>query len=176
MNLAGHIRTVPDFPKPGIAFKDLTPLLADAAAFHVCITQLERACPAGDHDCIAGIESRGFIFGAALAGRQRKPFIPIRKPGKLPWDCLREEYQLEYGSDALEIHKDACAPGQRVLLIDDLLATGGTLAASARLLERLQARVSAVLCLVELDFLGGRKKLEALGLSVHSLLHVGGEE
>ncbi len=175
MNLAEYIRTVPDFPKPGIGFKDITPLLASPEAFRECITQCEAAYPAEGHDRIAGMESRGFLFGSALALRQGRGFLPIRKPGKLPWECIREEYELEYGTDALEIHKDACGPGDRVLLVDDLLATGGTLMASAALVRRLGAEVAGVLCVVELDFLQGRKRLEAAGLKVHSLLHVTGE-
>jgi len=176
VDLRPFIRTVMDFPRPGIGFKDITPLLADAAAFSACVDQLADAVSPESYDRIAGIESRGFLFGAALALRTGKPFIPLRKPGKLPWACRRVEYALEYGTDALEIHEDSCGPGDRVLLLDDLLATGGTVKAAARLVHELGASVTAALFVIELGFLPGRKALEKDGVAVHSLLAYNGEE
>ena len=158
-DIRNAIRNVPDFPKPGIQFKDITTLLADPAAFRQCIDQLvERYGPRGV-DKVVGVESRGFIFGAALAYHLNVGFIPVRKPGKLPAETIKEEYELEYGTDALEIHKDAVAEGEKVLVIDDLLATGGTLEATCRLIERLGGKVEEVCTVIELTGLNGRAKL-----------------
>ncbi len=167
VHLADYIREIPDFPKPGIMFKDITPLLADGDAFAAAIS--EMACFVHDGvDVVVGIESRGFIFGAALAVQLNLGFVPVRKPGKLPADVHSIEYELEYGVDALEIHRDALSEGHRVVIVDDLLATGGTAAATLELVEKLGARVDACLFAVELAFLNGR---EALGnVSVHSLV------
>ena len=157
--LARHIRDVPDFPKPGILFKDITPLLADATAFRLSIQLLaERVAPLRP-TMIVGVESRGFIFAAPVAERLGLGFVPVRKKGKLPAETIFEEYDLEYGSAVLEIHRDAIEPGMRVLLVDDLLATGGTASASIRLVNRLGAEIVGLSFLVELDFLNGRQVL-----------------
>ena len=158
IQLRNYIRTIPDFPKPGINFKDISPLLADGEAFSECISELAVHMPEGV-DAIVGIESRGFLFGAALALLTGKGFVPIRKPGKLPADTHAIEYELEYGTDVLEIHRDALSQGHKVVIVDDLLATGGTAAATIQLVEQLGAEVAACLFVIELDFLDGRKKL-----------------
>jgi len=159
IDLKACIRDVPDFPKEGILFKDITPLLADKAAFAQAIDAFAERY-AGKIDVIAGIESRGFIFGAALASKLGIGFVPVRKPGKLPADTYSAEYSLEYGTDAVEIHQDAISAGSRVLLIDDLLATGGTAAATLELLGKFDAEVVEVAFLIELEFLNGREKLK----------------
>lgn len=152
------LRDVPGFPKPGIVFKDITPVLADADAFAAAIANMAAPWRAAPPDAIAGIESRGFILGAALALELHCGFVPIRKPGKLPAKTLAQDYQLEYGSDRLEIHADALPPGARVLVVDDVLATGGTLRAATALLRRLGADVVGADVLVELAFLHGRAR------------------
>jgi adenine phosphoribosyltransferase len=162
------IRDVPDFPKPGIVFKDITPVLADPSLFNLCLDSTAARFDSVHIDAIVGIESRGFIFGAALASRMRKAFIPARKPGKLPAPTHRVDYQLEYGSDALEIHRDAIARDAAVLIVDDLLATGGTAGAAVELVRALGARVIAASFVVELTFLSGRKRLS--GVEVFSLV------
>ncbi len=162
------IRDVPDFPKEGILFKDITPVLQDAKLFATAIELFAKQVENQEFDLIAAIESRGFIFGAALALKLNKGFVPIRKPGKLPYKTFKEEYQLEYGSDALEIHQDAVKPGQKVLLIDDLLATGGTALASAKLIERCGGQLAAICFLIELTFLNGLQKLD--GYQVKTLI------
>lgn len=154
------IRTVQDFPKPGIGFKDITTLLKDGNAFQNCINQLAGRINADEIDLIVGTESRGFIFAAALAYKLGKGFVPVRKPGKLPAETILEEYELEYGTDSLEIHVDAIQKGTRVLIIDDLLATGGTVAATVNLVERLGGNVAGIGFLIELTFLNGRDKLK----------------
>jgi adenine phosphoribosyltransferase len=158
MDLAKFLRDVPDFPKPGILFKDITPLLAAPAAMQHAIDRL-AALPVGKVDKVAAIESRGFLFGVPLALKLGKGFVPVRKPGKLPWKTNRVEYVLEYGTDAVEIHQDAIAPGERVLLVDDLLATGGTMGAACKLVESCGGVVAACAFVVELCFLPGRTKL-----------------
>jgi adenine phosphoribosyltransferase len=175
MDLASVIRTVPDFPKPGIGFKDITPILQDPAAFAFCVERLLALCPPESYDVVVGIEARGFLFAAPLALRAGRPLAPARKPGKLPWRTVRHTYQLEYGEDTLCLHEDACLPGQRVLLVDDLLATGGTLLAAAALVRRLGGVPMAAACVVDLSFLPGRRRLEEAGLTVHSLLEVDSE-
>ncbi len=158
-DFASLIRTVQDFPKPGIQFKDITPLLQDPAAFQAVIQEFADRFAGLDIDCIAAIDARGFIFGGALACHMDKGFVPIRKRGKLPYDTVEVEYDLEYGTDAVAVHEDALAAGKRVLLIDDVIATGGTLAASVELIERIGGEVVAIGALVELTFLNGREKL-----------------
>lgn len=158
MDLASHLRDVPDFPKPGILFKDITPLLASPSAMRAAIERL-AALPFGTIDKVAAIESRGFLFGAPLALQLGKPFVPVRKPGKLPWKTNRVEYVLEYGTDAVEIHQDAVRTGERVLLVDDLLATGGTMGAACQLVESCGGVVAGCAFVVELCFLPGRKRL-----------------
>lgn len=152
------IRDVPDFPRPGIVFKDITPVLADAAAFAGAIDASAGAWRAAPPDAVAGIEARGFILGAALARELGCGFVPVRKPGKLPGATLTQEYALEYGSDRIEVCATAIAPDTRVLLVDDVLATGGTLAATLQLAGQLQAKVCGAAVLVELEGLGGRER------------------
>jgi adenine phosphoribosyltransferase len=168
--LARLIRDVPDFPKPGIVFKDVTPLLADAAGLALAVELMANPFRNEHIDVVVGPESRGFIFGTAVATALSAGFIPIRKPGKLPYRTRSIEYALEYGTDQLHIHVDAVQPGMRVLLVDDLLATGGTLAASMRLLghEGLGAEVVGASLLIELEFLNGRAVLG--GLRTESVL------
>src|SRR5262245_38754146 len=166
-DLKRHIRDIPDFPKPGIVFKDITPLLADAGAFRDAIDAL--AAPyRGRVDMVLGIESRGFIVGAAAAYALGTGIAVVRKPGKLPSRTHRATYELEYGSDALEIHHDAIGSGHRVLLVDDLLATGGTASAASELVHRCGGQVVACASLIELGFLGGRTRLR--GHEVHALI------
>jgi len=156
--LAARIRDVPDFPKPGILFKDVTPLLANAEGLKSCLQLLGERAETFGADLIVGVESRGFIFGAALAAHLGVGFAPVRKPGKLPWRKLREDYTLEYGTDALELHEDAVT-GHKVLVVDDLLATGGTAAATGRLVARAGGELRGSLFVVELGFLSGRAAL-----------------
>jgi adenine phosphoribosyltransferase len=153
------IREIPDFPKPGILFRDVTPLLGNGPAFRSCIRQLCERVAAQRPQMIAGIESRGFIFGASVAVELGLGFVPIRKPGKLPWKTRQERYSLEYGTDAIEVHEDAIGAGARVALIDDLLATGGTAGAAIRLLQGLGGKVVVAGFVIELAALGGRKLL-----------------
>ena len=153
------VRDIPDFPRPGVVFKDITPLLADHAAFSSCIDALASHWDGQRIDRVLGIEARGFIVAAPVAYRFGAGFIPVRKAGKLPWTVEAEEYALEYGTDVLEIHRDAVQPGERVLVVDDVLATGGTAAATVRLVERLGAVVAGLGFLIELGFLGGRAQL-----------------
>jgi adenine phosphoribosyltransferase len=154
-----RLRDVPDFPKPGIVFKDITPLLADPNAFNLCLDSTAAHFDSVTLDAIVGIESRGFIFGAALASRMRVAFIPVRKPGKLPYRTKRVSYALEYGTDSLEIHEDAIKQGDRILIVDDLLATGGTAWAACELVRQLGGTVVATSFVVELTFLAGRERL-----------------
>ncbi len=165
-----RIRDVPDFPRPGIMFKDITPLMKDQAVFRLAIEQIIEHFRKEEIDYVVGIESRGFIMGAPIAYGLQTGFVPVRKPGKLPYDTLRQEYQLEYGSDALEIHNDAIEAGRRVLIVDDLLATGGTVLATADLVRKLGAEVVAAAFLVELSFLGGRERVAARDLEIFPLV------
>ncbi|MFO0838709.1 MAG: adenine phosphoribosyltransferase [Phycisphaerae bacterium] len=158
-NLHALIRDVPNFPKPGILFKDITPLLADPAGLALAVELMVQPFRGKQIDIVLGAESRGFIFGTAIARELSTGFVPVRKPGKLPRESHRAEYALEYGTDALEVHADAIRPGQRVLVVDDVLATGGTLAACVELVQRFKAHVEAIVVLIELTDLGGRKKL-----------------
>lgn len=162
------IRDVPDFPKQGIVFKDITPLLQSAEGLKETIAGLSRSVDTRSFELVCAIESRGFIFGSALALSLKKGFVPIRKPGKLPWKCQSESYQLEYGSDRIEIHEDAVKPGQGVLLVDDVLATGGTMEAAVKLVRKLGGTVAACSFVIELGFLEGRKRLR--DVPVHSLI------
>ncbi|HJL19462.1 MAG TPA: adenine phosphoribosyltransferase [Sandaracinaceae bacterium LLY-WYZ-13_1] len=157
--LKHHIRDVPDFPKPGIVFKDITPLLAEPRAFTACLDLFAERFAGERVDAVVGIESRGFIFGAALAARMTASFVPARKPGKLPAEVDRVEYELEYGTDALEMHVDALARNERVVIVDDLIATGGTAAATVALCARRGATVLGCAFVVELGFLNGTAKL-----------------
>ncbi len=163
-----YIRDVPDFPKPGILFKDITPLLQSPAGLRDSLEQMAALVDPKSYESVCGIESRGFIFGSALAVMQGKGFVPIRKPGKLPWKTASESYELEYGSDTLEIHIDAVAPRQPVLLVDDLLATGGTMEAAVRLVRRIGGIPVACCFAIELTFLHGRSRIG--DVPVHSLV------
>ena len=168
MDLRSAVREVPDFPKPGILFYDITTLLQNPQALSEAIDKLVEAAKGLDITSVVGIESRGFIFGAAVAKELGVGFVPIRKPGKLPAATISESYELEYGTDTVEMHADALAKIDRVLLIDDLLATGGTMKAAANLVEKTGAEVSRILFVIELSFLHGRDKLE--GYDVISLI------
>jgi adenine phosphoribosyltransferase len=167
--LKALIRTIPDFPKPGILFYDITTLLKDPKGFAMLIDALAQYYMDKDVDLVLGIEARGFIFGPALAYRLNAGFVPVRKPRKLPGPTARVTYDLEYGSDTLEIHQDAIEPGQRVVLVDDLLATGGTMEATTRLVQQLGGTIAGLGFAVELDFLKGRDRLQEY--DVFSLLH-----
>ena len=166
--LKEHVRDIPDYPKPGVVFRDITPLLGAPDAFSATVDAI--AAPFADEqiDKVLGIEARGFVFAAPVAYRHAAGFVPVRKAGKLPWKIEREEYELEYGTDLLEIHHDAVTPGERVLIVDDVIATGGTAAATARLAERLGGIVLGFAFVIELEFLEGRKRLD--GYDVHSLV------
>jgi len=159
MDLAAYIRSVPDFPKPGILFRDITTLLKVPKAFQEAVDRLAELAEEASPELIVAVESRGFILGGAVAYKLGCGFVPARKPGKLPAEALREEYALEYGTDALEIHKDAVPRGAKVVVLDDLLATGGTAAATCRLVERLGGKVMRVVFLIELTDLKGRERL-----------------
>jgi len=167
--LEAYIRNIPDFPEPGIQFKDITPLVKDPAMLKLAVHQLIHPFLGQDITAIAGMEARGFIFGSLAAWEMGVGFIPLRKPGKLPYDAESISYDLEYGSASLEVHVDALEKGDKVLLIDDLLATGGTAAASCELVEKLGAAVVACAFVIELDFLKGREKLSKY--QTHSLIH-----
>ena len=160
MKLEDMIRDVPDFPKKGIIFKDITPLLQDAAAFRQVIDALADTYRDKEIDVVVAAEARGFILGAPLAYNLGIGFVPVRKPAKLPAECISAQYALEYGIDSLHMHKDAILPGQKVLIIDDLLATGGTVAAKVELVEKLGGKIIGIAFLVELTFLNGREKLK----------------
>jgi len=166
--LSATIRDIPDFPKPGILFKDITPVLSDPDLFGAVITHLADRWREAGIEAVVGMESRGFLFGAPLALALHAAFVPARKPGKLPYKSVGYEYDLEYGTNRLEMHVDAIRPGQRVLVVDDLLATGGTAAATCRLVRKLGGEVVACCFVVELGFLGGRAKLD--GVAVESVV------
>ena len=159
MNLSDHIRDIPDWPKEGVVFKDITPLLADPAALAMAVEQMANPFRGKGVDVVVGTESRGFIFGTAVAQALSAGFIPVRKPKKLPWKTHAMEYELEYGTDCLEIHQDAIRQGQRVLIVDDVLATGGTMAATIELVHKLGGEIVGVTVLMELGFLSGAEKL-----------------
>lgn len=167
-DLSVHIRDVPDFPKPGVLYKDITPLLGDAVALGSCVRAL--ADPFADHgvDKVVGIEARGFMFAPSVALQLGAGFVPVRKAGKLPWAVVSEAYGLEYGNDIVQIHRDGLCPGERVLIVDDVLATGGTAGAGVRLVEALGGTVAGFACVIELAFLGGRGRLA--GVDVVSLI------
>ena len=173
IDIEKFIRDVPDFPKKGIVFKDITPLLGSYEALSETVTQLAEPYEGMGVQFVTGVESRGFIFGAMLAERLKAGFVPIRKPGKLPAATVSEEYELEYGSDTIEMHADAFSPGAKVLMIDDLLATGGTMAAACELVEKLGGEVVGVGFVIELCFLHGRDKLSKY--DVRSLIEVEAE-
>jgi adenine phosphoribosyltransferase len=168
--LQQSIRTIADYPKPGIQFRDITTLLRDSRAFAITIESLAAAWRDAGIDKVAGIEARGFILGGAVAHHLKAGFIPIRKRGKLPHETVRVAYSLEYGVDEMEMHKDAVRQGEKVLLLDDLIATGGTATAAAQLLKSAGAQVMAACFVIDLPDLGGAAKLHAAGIEVHSLL------
>jgi adenine phosphoribosyltransferase len=157
--LGEHVRDIPDWPRPGVVFKDITPLLAEPKAFAGAVDAIAQHYGDTPIDKVVGVEARGFLFSAPVAYRFGAGLVPVRKAGKLPWEIEQQEYELEYGTDLLEIHRDAVQPGSRVLIVDDVLATGGTAAATARLLERLGAVVAGFAFVIELGFLGGRAHL-----------------
>ena len=167
--LEAKVRAIPDFPKPGIVFRDITPLVADPSALKLAVSELIAPFRGDSLDAVAGMEARGFIFGSIAAWELGVAFVPLRKPGKLPYEVRTETYELEYGAATLEIHTDAVKPGDRVLLMDDLIATGGTAAASCQLLEKVGAEVVGCAFLIELDALKGRDRLAHR--HVHTLLH-----
>ena len=175
MDLKSAIRTIPDYPKPGIQFRDVTTLIGDARAFRVAIDRMVQPWAGAKIDKVAGTEARGFILGGAVAHQLSVGFVPVRKRGKLPHRTLIEEYELEYGTDAIEIHVDAIEEGDRVLLVDDLIATGGTAEASIKLLQRAGATVVGAAFIIDLPGLGGAKRIEALGVPVSSLVAYEGD-
>jgi len=177
MTIKSLIRSIPDYPKKGIMFRDITTLIKDPVGFRLVIDNLTQRYINGkiDYDIIVGIEARGFILGGALSYTLGKGFAPIRKSGKLPFDVISQEYSLEYGADRIEIHKDALKPGDRALIIDDLLATGGTALAAASLVEKLGAKVAEMAFIVNLPDVGGQKKLAEKGYNIFSLTEFEGE-
>jgi len=167
-DIADKIRNIPDFPKEGINFKDITPLLSDIKIFRKAVKEMATPFMNSNIHIVVGIESRGFIFGAPIADYLNCSFVPVRKPGKLPWKTESISYELEYGKDTLEIHTDAIQKGQNILIVDDLLATGGTAEATCNLVSKLDGNIQGFTVLIELEFLNGRKKLNQY--NVHSLL------
>ncbi|HEV7320615.1 MAG TPA: adenine phosphoribosyltransferase [Ensifer sp.] len=172
--LISAIRNIPDYPKPGVMFRDITTLLGNPRAFRRAIDELVHPYAGTKVDKIAGIEARGFILGGAIAHQLSSGFVPIRKKGKLPHDTVRIAYSLEYGVDEMEMHKDAIKPGEKVILVDDLIATGGTAEAATKLLKQMGADIVAACFVIDLPELGGRKKLEALGVNVRTLIEFDG--
>ncbi|MBK5566422.1 adenine phosphoribosyltransferase [Ensifer sp. SSB1] len=172
--LISAIRNIPDYPKPGVMFRDITTLLGNPRAFRRAIDELVHPYAGTKIDKIAGIEARGFILGGAIAHQLSSGFVPIRKKGKLPHDTVRIAYSLEYGVDEMEMHKDAIQPGEKVILVDDLIATGGTAEAATKLLKQMGADIVAACFVIDLPELGGRKKLEALGVNVRTLIEFEG--
>jgi len=175
MDLKSAIRTIPDYPKPGIMFRDVTTLIGDARAFRVAVDRMVQPWAGAKIDRVAGTEARGFILGGAVAHQLSVGFTPVRKRGKLPHRTLIEEYELEYGQDAIEIHVDAIQENDRVLLVDDLIATGGTAEDSIRLLQRAGATVVGAAFVIDLPDLGGAKRIEAMGVPVSSLVQYEGD-
>jgi adenine phosphoribosyltransferase len=168
--LVDAIRNIPDYPKPGVMFRDITTLLGNARAFRRAVDELVHPYAGGKVDKVAGIEARGFIIGGAMAHQLSSGFVPIRKKGKLPHDTVRIAYSLEYGVDEMEMHRDAIVPGDKVLLVDDLIATGGTAEGAVKLLQQMGADILGACFIIDLPELGGRKKLEALGVNVRTLI------
>lgn len=173
--LKNAIRTIPDYPKPGILFRDITTLLGDASAFRRTVDELVDPWAGTQVDRVAGIEARGFILGGAIAHQLRAGFVPIRKKGKLPHVTVRVAYSLEYGVDEMEMHADAVSPGERIILVDDLIATGGTAEAAVRLLRKQGAEILAAVFIVNLPALGGARRLKDAGVPVRTLLEFEGE-
>ena len=171
--LEDYIITIPDFPEPGVMFRDVTGVLDSAEGFQLAIEELYKLLDGVDYDTIAGVESRGFIFGTPLAYRAKKKFVPIRKKGKLPRETVEQTYDLEYGTATIEVHKDSIKPGEKVIIIDDLIATGGTVGAAAKLVEELGGVVSKMIFMIELEGLNGREKLK--GYDVESVVKYPGK-
>jgi adenine phosphoribosyltransferase len=170
LDLKALVRTIPDYPKPGIMFRDVTTLLKHAAGFNACIQRLVEPYRAAGIEAVVGIEARGFILGGAVADRLGTGFVPLRKKGRLPSRTIGQEYQLEYGTDVLEMHEDAILPGERILIVDDLIATGGTAEAAAKLVRLLGGVPVGAAFVIDLPELGGAAKLEAQGLPCHTLI------
>lgn len=168
-----YVKSIPDFPEKGIIFRDVTSVLQDADGLHLAIDEMQKFLEGVDFDVIAGTESRGFIFGVPIAYNLHKAFVPVRKKGKLPRETVSAEYELEYGKAEIEMHKDAIQPGQKVVLVDDLIATGGTIEAAARLVEELGGEVVKIIFLMELEGLKGREKLKSY--DVESVIHYEGK-
>ncbi|RCW83190.1 adenine phosphoribosyltransferase [Phyllobacterium bourgognense] len=168
--LVEAIRSIPDYPKPGVMFRDITTLLGNARAFRRAVDELVHPYAGGKVDQVAGIEARGFIIGGAMAHQLSSGFVTIRKKGKLPHDTVRIAYSLEYGVDEMEMHRDAIVPGDKVILVDDLIATGGTAEAAVKLLQQMGADILSACFIIDLPDLGGRRKLEALGVNVRTLI------
>ena len=166
--LEEYVRSIPDFPEPGIIFRDITSILQDADGLHLAIMSMQEKLADTDFDVVAGTESRGFIFGVPIAYNLHKPFVPVRKKGKLPCETISQSYELEYGEATIEIHKDSIRPGQKVVIIDDLIATGGTVQAATKLVEQLGGEVVKIVFLMELAGLNGREKLK--GYDVASVI------
>jgi adenine phosphoribosyltransferase len=175
VDLKDLVRTIPDYPKPGIMFRDITTLLGHATGFRACVERLAAPFLNRRVQTVAGIEARGFILGGAVADRLRCGFVPIRKKGKLPHKAIGQDYELEYGIDVIEIHEDAISSGEPVLLVDDLIATGGTAEAAVKLLQRLNADVVGAAFVIDLPDLGGRARLAELGVECHTLISFEGE-
>ncbi|GAA6155016.1 adenine phosphoribosyltransferase [Pyruvatibacter sp. HU-CL02332] len=175
MDIKDLIRTIPDYPKPGIMFRDITTLLNDARGFRCTVDQLVQLNVVSEIDIVAGIEARGFILGGAVAHQLGKPFVPIRKKGKLPGETIGVEYALEYGTDTVEMHIDAVTEGQCVLVVDDLIATGGTAEAAIKLVRQAGGKVIAASFVIDLPDIGGRKKLEDMGVEVQTLCEFEGD-
>ena len=175
MLIKSLIRTIPDYPKPGIQFRDITTLLQDAEGFRIAVERLSEPYHGERVDKVAGIEARGLILGGAVAVKLGAGFIPVRKKGKLPWETIGESYELEYGTDRIEIHTDAISAGERILLIDDLIATGGTAEAAIRVIERSGGSIVGCAVVIDLPDLGGRKRIEATGHKLVSLCRFEGE-
>ena len=169
MAIKSRIRSIPDYPKPGIIFRDITTLLQDPVGFRVTVERLVQSFQAGRVDKVAGVEARGFILGGAVAHQLIAGFIPVRKKGKLPWQTIGQDYALEYGTDRVEIHTDAIREGERVLLIDDLIATGGTAAAAIELVRQTGGKIIGAAFVIDLPDLGGRKRIESMGVDVVAL-------
>jgi adenine phosphoribosyltransferase len=174
-DLVNSIRTIPDYPKPGVQFRDITTLLGNARAFRRAVDELVHPYAGMKIDKIAGIEARGFILGGAVAHQLSAGFVPIRKKGKLPYETVSVAYSLEYGIDEMEVHKDALSAGEKVILVDDLIATGGTAEGAVKLLTGMGAEIVAACFIIDLPDLGGRKKLEELGVTVRTLIAFEGD-
>ncbi|MFQ5626481.1 MAG: adenine phosphoribosyltransferase [Methyloligellaceae bacterium] len=174
-DLKALVRTIPDYPKPGIMFRDITTLLGDAKGLTACVQQLAAPYQKSGVEAVAGIEARGFILGGAVADRLECGFVPIRKKGKLPAKAIGQDYELEYGLDVIEIHEDGLTSGERVLLVDDLIATGGTAEAAVKLLRKLEAEIVGAAFVIDLPDIKGRERVEALGVDCHTLIEFEGE-